>query len=106
MEQENLHPKPPSSADWGVGSQIWDEFTAEYQLFKLRQGHWAFHNFLRNYKKPLVEVDAIRLAKRKYWIAHRQRFKDASFALLTGKHPNQAIAVDNISRGSGQQEAA
>jgi hypothetical protein len=42
-----------------------------------------FHNFLRNAKPHLVAADAIRLAKRKFWIAHQSRFPETAFEIST-----------------------
>ena len=42
-----------------------------------------FHNFLRHAKGELVSMDAIRMAKHKFWIAHEERFPLGAFEIAT-----------------------
>ncbi len=69
--------------EWDTGHQVWAEFVERHPELGYRPGKWAFHNFLRYYRQALVDADAIRLAKRKFWVAHRARFLRAAFDLAT-----------------------
>lgn len=90
MTQES-HMGIPPSAEWNTGVVIWGDMAKECPFLGLRPGRWGFHNFLRNHRDALVKADAIRLAKNKFWIAHRERFIATAFELLTGKQPGEQV---------------
>lgn len=73
--------------EWDVACSVWNLFLAEHPELGYSPGHWGWHNFLRRYKERLVLADAIRMAKRKFWIAHRSRFLAAAFDCATGHSP-------------------
>ncbi len=73
--------------EWMTGPDAWAEFVARHPELGYRPGKWAFHNFLRYFRAALVERDAIRMARRRFWVAHRTRFKCACFDLATGAVP-------------------
>lgn len=73
--------------NWITGREAWDEFVTRHPELGYRPGKWAFHNFLRYHRNELAKRDAIRLAKRRFWVAHRMRFERASFDLATGGAP-------------------
>jgi len=74
-----VHP----SKEWVVGGEAWAQFARENALLGLGSSQWQFVNFLRHAKAPLVAADAIRKAKNRFWICHRERFPVAAFELLT-----------------------
>lgn len=74
----------PLQTEWMTGPDAWAEFVAMHPELGYRRGRWAFHNFLRHFKQVLVDHDAIRIAKRRFWVAHRQRFTEVCFACATG----------------------
>lgn len=77
--------------DWTTGLQAWAEFVKRHPELGYRPGRWSFHNFLRYYRQSLIERDAIRRAKRRFWVAHRIRFQQACFDLATGAATAQAV---------------
>lgn len=72
------------NSDWTTGTDAWNSFVAAHPELAYRPGHWQFHNFLRHFRGELRSRDAIRLAKHKHWIAHRERFNVAAFECATG----------------------
>ena len=72
--------------EWKVGPDAWAAFILKHPELGYRPGKWQFHNFLRFHRIALVEQDAIRLAKNRFWIAHLDRFCTVSFACATGAH--------------------
>jgi hypothetical protein len=70
-------------SDWVVGTQAWADFVAHHPELGYRAGKWPFHNFLRFHRDQLLALDAIRLAKRRFWIAHRTRFPAVAFDCAT-----------------------
>ena len=72
------------TSEWTTAAQAWADFVTLHPELGYRPGHWQFHNFLRHHREPLRGCDAIRLAKGKHWIAHRERFKAAAFDCATG----------------------
>lgn len=101
--QQKDHPYKPLASDWNTGVAIWNDFTGECQFLSLRPGRWAFHNFLRNHRDAMIQADAIRLAKNRFWIAHRERFMKTAFELLTGQKPVDA-AGEGAARGPAMLE--
>lgn len=73
-----------SQTEWKVGPSAWADFVDTHPELGYRPGRWQFHNFLRFHREALVACDAIRLAKRRFWIAHNERFPRAAFACATG----------------------
>jgi hypothetical protein len=69
---------------WDEGTVVYNEFVKLHSELHFKCGRWAFHNFLRNHRADLIKVDAIRKARGRFWIAHRERFPKAAFALSTG----------------------
>jgi hypothetical protein len=72
---------------WTTGHDAWHLFTLAHPELAYRDGTQQFYNFLRYYRKELVEKDAIRRAKGRFWIAHTDRFNEAAFELATGGAP-------------------
>lgn len=72
-------------SEWSTGPSAWAEFVDRHPELGYRPGRWPFHNFLRYFRHALVRADAIRLAKGRFWIAHRVRFNDAAFACASGQ---------------------
>ena len=50
-----------------------------------RDGRQQFHNFLRYHRQALVQRDALRRAKGKFWVAHTEPFIEVAFELATGR---------------------
>ncbi len=73
---------------WKTGHEVWQQFTQLHPELGYQNGRQQFHNFLRYHRKALVERDAIRRAKGKFWIGHAERFAEAAFELATtgGQH--------------------
>ncbi len=72
------------STEWGPAPAAWAEFTEVHPYLGFRPGTWQFHNFLRNHRERLQQSDAIRKAKGRFWIAHRERFPTVAFDCATG----------------------
>lgn len=69
--------------DWMTGPDAWAAFTKLHPELGYRPGKWQFHNFLRLHREALSKCDAIRFAKRRFWIAHRDRFAAVAFECAT-----------------------
>jgi hypothetical protein len=74
-----------SSHEWVTGLDAWLAFAQEHPELGYQSGKWGFHNFLRRYRDVLVSIDAIRLAKGRFWVAHLTRFSQGAFNCATGK---------------------
>ena len=72
---------------WMTGPDAWAYFTRQHPELGYKDGRQQFYNFLRYHRDQLVAADAIRRAKSKFWVAHRQRFTEVAFALATGVQP-------------------
>ena len=77
-----------NSPEWQTGVHVWDTFTDLHPELGLNKGKWAFHNFLRPYRQALVQADAIRLVRNRFWLAHQDRFYESAFECATGRSPN------------------
>jgi hypothetical protein len=73
-----------NNAQWLSGIDAWRQFVHNHPELGYRVGKWGFHNFLRHFREPLARADAIRLAKKKFWIAHPERFSEVAFECATG----------------------
>ena len=76
-----------SSSGWQTGPAAWEIFVLRHPELALKPGQWAFHNFLRAHREALRRADAIRLARRRFWVANVERFCEAGFACATGVDP-------------------
>ncbi len=83
-----------STNDWLTGADAWDAFVKQHPELGYRGGKWPFHNFLRFHRSTLQSHDAIRLARRKHWIAHRERFLLIAFECATGA-AQESLPVEN-----------
>jgi hypothetical protein len=72
-----------TNSDWTLGQNAWRTFTQRHPELGYRAGHWGFHNFLRVFKRELVDSDAIRLARNRHWIAHVDQFCRVAFKCAT-----------------------
>ena len=81
LQPQNI--TPPS--EWRTGVQVWDTFTELHPELGLNKGKWAFHNFLRPYRQALVQADAIRMVRNRFWLAHQDRFYETAFDCATGR---------------------
>ncbi len=84
-----MQPNP----DWTTGRQAWDEFVARHPELGYGPGRWPFYNFLRHHRDALRACDAIRLARHRFWVAHRSRFFRAAFDLATGAAGARAVQL-------------
>jgi hypothetical protein len=75
-----------SSHSWTTGHNAWSIFTQTHPELGYRDGRQQFYNFLRRNRAALVDYDALRLAKGRFWVAHKERFCRLAFVLATGKH--------------------
>ena len=76
-----------TQAEWVTGHAAWARFVQQHPELGYKPGRMNFHNFLRYYREQLVEADAIRFAKHRFWIAHCQRFCEAAFDCATEQLP-------------------
>ena len=72
---------------WTTGCVAWQEFTQQHPELGYKPGRNNFNNFLRLHRNTLKQADAIRLAKRQFWIAHKDRFCSVAFDCATGVLP-------------------
>jgi len=72
-----------ASSDWDTAHHVWDNFVARHPELRYPRGRWGFHNFARNFRQQLIDADAIRLARNRFWVAHRVRFPIVAFDLAT-----------------------
>lgn len=89
--------------EWVTGPNAWHAFVHEHPELGYPPGKWGFHNFLRRYREVLVAVDAIRLARGRFWVAHLSRFETAAFQCATGKLSQEERA---LRAGQGELEVA
>ena len=84
MEQTTSKLLAPSH-EWASLESVWHDFVSANPVLDMRPDPWALTNFLRSTREKLVDADAIRKAKGRFWIAHVERFPAVAFALITGK---------------------
>lgn len=87
-----------SRTEWVTGIAAWADFVKRHPELGYLPGKWGFHNFLRHYKRNLIGHDAIRFAKRRFWVAHIERFVRVSFDCATGR---EAAGIDTSQGGDG-----
>jgi hypothetical protein len=78
--------------NWKVGPEVWAHFIQLHPELGYRPGKWPFHNFLRFHRDALVAKDAIRLAKKRFWIGHIERFAQVAFDCATGAEAGTSSA--------------
>lgn len=69
---------------WATGPTVWSIFVDRHPELGYSVGRMNFHNFLRVHREALLRNDAIRMAKRRYWIAETERFVRVAFDCATG----------------------
>ena len=69
---------------WVTGQGAWSLFTKVHPELGYKDGPQQFYNFLRLNREHLLRVGAIRRAKKRFWIAHRELFIAHAFELATG----------------------
>jgi hypothetical protein len=79
-----------STSEWMTGPDAWEQFVKQHPELGYRAGQWPFHNFLRLFREALVARDALRKARGRHWIAHKQRFMLAAFDCASGGPAVQA----------------
>jgi hypothetical protein len=95
------------SSAWETGPRAWDTFVQRHPELGFPRGRWAFHNFLRLHRQPLVDADAIRLARNRHWVAHVDHFCRVAFDLATGHGvESQPQAPNEIGIGGGAHDQA
>ena len=90
------------NSDWIVGPTAWAIFVNKHPELGYKPGRMNFHNFLRHAKGELVSMDAIRMAKHKFWIAHEERFSLGAFEIATSTLP---ISVRETESNTSRNEA-
>lgn len=73
-----------AQTNWVTGLRAWEQFAHRHPELGYKPGYMNFHNFLRVHRDVLKQADAIRLAKRRFWVAHVERFCDVAFDCATG----------------------
>lgn len=86
LDQQSSTP----SSQWDRATRTWVLFTERHPELGYSPEFWSMHNFFRRNGESLVNADAIRRAKNRYWIAHTERFIECAFACATGKQPAPA----------------
>lgn len=71
--------------DWVPAPEAWKKFIQAHPELGYREGMWPFHNFLRFHRAQLQAADAIRKARKRFWIANVTRFVETAFACATGQ---------------------
>ncbi len=90
--------------EWVTGPGAWDKFVREHPELGYPLGKWGFHNFLRRNRTALLDADAIRLARCKFWVAHLSRFSATAFECATGVH-HQSTS-ESAQRQAGAERSA
>lgn len=73
-----------TQTEWVTSQRAWEQFIYQHPELGYKPGHMNFHNFLRVHRDALKQADAIRLAKRRFWVAHTGRFCQVAFDCATG----------------------
>ena len=73
--------------NWQTANRTWAQFTQQHPELGYKPGRNNFNNFLRLHRNTLKQADAIRLAKRQFWIAHKDRVCSVAFDCATGVLP-------------------
>jgi hypothetical protein len=81
---------------WVIAHEAWGLFVKIHPELGYREGRQQFYNFLRYYKDDLVLQDAMRRARGKFWIAHKDRFAEVAFDLASGAQAR--LGVDQLRR--------
>lgn len=55
-------------SEWAVAADVWHEFCQVHQELGLKSGRMQFHNFLRRYREPLLQADAMDYIRREFAI--------------------------------------
>ena len=71
--------------NWLNALDLWHDFVRRYPQLGFRDNCWGLYNFLRAHRDSLLKAGVIRKARNKLWLADRNRFDDAAFALATGQ---------------------
>jgi hypothetical protein len=74
-----------SNDNWLNAFDLWHDFAHRYPQLGYRDNCWGLYNFLRVHRNSLLKAGVIRKARNKFWLADRNRFNDAAFALATGQ---------------------
>ena len=69
---------------WLPGPEAWIGFVRCHPELGYPESRWGFHNFIRHHRQALRDCDAIRMARNRHWIAHKERFTKYAFDLATG----------------------
>lgn len=93
------------TSDWQSAIEAWKAFTQAHPELGYRSGKWQFHNFLRHHRDALMAVDAIRMAKRRFWIAHAVRFAPAAFDCATLPYNTTPASASPLQEASGVETA-
>lgn len=73
-----------TQTEWTTGLDAWEQFVRKHPELGYKPSYTTFHNFLRVHRSRLKQADAIRLAKKKFWVAHVERFCETAFDCATG----------------------
>ncbi len=90
------------NSDWITGPTAWAIFVNKHPELGYKPGRMNFHNFLRHAKDELVSIDAIRMAKHKFWIAHEERFPLGAFEIATSPMPYSLRASESNTSPNGE----
>jgi hypothetical protein len=79
-----LQNKPADTIDeWLSFDDAYEAFVTANPMLGLGSGQWASINLRRNFGERLLATGAVRQLVNRRWIAHRDQFGPALFALLT-----------------------
>lgn len=77
---------------WQPAFDVWVNFTKRAPQLAVSPSPKALTNFLGVYRDRLMACGALTKTANRRWMAHRDRFPVAAFALWIGHDPAQAIA--------------
>lgn len=87
------------SHEWVTSADAWRSFIKTHPELGYREGKWQFHNFLRFHREHLIAKDAIRKARKRFWVAHLSRFIEAAFECAAAPSTLFAKPVPQIASG-------
>jgi hypothetical protein len=70
-------------ADWMAFDDAYEAFASANPMLGLGTGQWATINLRRNFGPQLIATGAVVALVNRRWLAHRERFGPALFAVLS-----------------------
>jgi len=93
---------PPDTIDeWLAFDDAYEAFVVAHPMLGLGSGTWASINLRRNFGERLLAAGAVRQLVNRRWLAHRDHFGPALFALLT-RAPAEIVEKAEARQAAGQ----